>query len=60
MAQKYTDELAVARLENGNCPECGDPQTSHDGAGGANCTLTDNGVAQRLAEYWGVRQGEDD
>jgi hypothetical protein len=31
------------------CPECGADISQHDGAGGPNgCTLTDNGVAQRL------------
>lgn len=32
-----------------DCPECGHPQSSHDGWGGpSGCTLTDHGVALRL------------
>ena len=50
--QRYTDPVAVKRLDVGMCPECGYPVASHDGSGGPEgCTLTDNGVAGRIWQY---------
>lgn len=60
MAQTYADPQARQRMDYGLCPECGHPVDRHAGAGGPNCSLTDNGVAQRIAAYraegieWGV------
>ena len=49
MAQQYSDPTAIKRMRDGNCPECGYATISHTGAGGpAGCSLTDNGVAQRI------------
>jgi hypothetical protein len=35
----------------GLCPECGDPPGAHTGWGGVGCSLTDNGVADRIAQH---------
>lgn len=51
MAQTYTDPLAHARMDDGNCPECGAPERAHTGWGSARCSLTDTGVAQRIHQY---------
>jgi hypothetical protein len=52
MAQRYTSPIALERLATGTCPECGFAGDQHDGGGGPLwCTLTDNGVAARLAQY---------
>lgn len=52
MAQRYKDVKARHRMHRGRCPECGAPPGMHDGLGGPHgCTLTDNGVAERIAEY---------
>jgi len=52
MTQRYTNPISLQRLAEGNCPECGFAEDQHDGHGGPLwCTLTDNGVAQRLAAY---------
>lgn len=50
-AQRYTSTVALERLALGNCPECGEPASSHGGLGGHGCGLTDNGVAARVAQY---------
>lgn len=51
MTQTYTDALAVARMRNRRCPECGRTVNDHSGSGGpGGCLLTDNGVAQRVHE----------
>lgn len=50
-AQRYTHPTALARLADGRCPECGNEISDHGGRGGAGCSLTDNGVASRIAEY---------
>jgi hypothetical protein len=49
--QRYTDRRARQRLATGRCPECGHQPWRHDGGGGPGCSLTDNGVALRLAVY---------
>jgi hypothetical protein len=52
MPQHYTDPLAVARMARGRCPECGWVREAHTGWGGPyGCSLTDNGVAQRIHQY---------
>jgi hypothetical protein len=51
MAQRYTDFLALKRMSEGKCPECGNDVDAHDGRGGPGCSLTDNGVAQRIYQY---------
>ena len=52
MTQRYGDPRARERMSRGMCPECGNPVSKHDGWGGPNgCYLTDNGAAQRIAEY---------
>lgn len=52
MAQRYTQPLALERLAAKSCPECGYRIYEHDGWGGPNgCSLTDNGVAQRIYDY---------
>lgn len=52
MAQKYTSPVARDRMAKGKCPECGATVGMHDGLGGPFlCTLTDTGVAQRIAEF---------
>jgi hypothetical protein len=51
MAQTYTNPTAIERMREGNCPECGGPPFRHDGWGGPRgCSLTDNGVADRIAQ----------
>lgn len=53
MTQMYTDPRALLRLDRGQCPECGYPAESHGGWGGPwGCSLTDNGVAQRVYDHW--------
>lgn len=49
--QRYTDKRARERMAKGQCPECGQWPHLHDGWGGPGCSLTDNGVAVRLAVY---------
>ena len=48
-AQRYTSPVACERMAAGNCPECGEPPSAHTGWGG--CSLTDGGVAGRIAQY---------
>lgn len=51
-AQRYTSPVARECMAAGNCPECGEPPSAHTGWGGPHgCTLTDNGVADRIAQY---------
>lgn len=50
-AQRYTNPVALERMKAGKCPECGEPVDAHGGLGGARCSLTDNGVAQRIYQY---------
>ena len=53
-AQRYSSPLAQERMAAGNCPECGKPINAHSGWGlgtGSVCTLTDNGVAARIAQF---------
>jgi hypothetical protein len=57
MAQRYTDAKALEWMANDLCPECGQPTTTHGGWGAPRtawarrCSLTDNGVADRIAQY---------
>jgi len=50
--QRYTQPLAQKRMAAGNCPECGEPPGAHTGWGGPGCSLTDNGVAGRIAQFY--------
>lgn len=53
MTQHYTERGARARMQAGLCPECGRRPNLHDGGGGPHgCTLTDNGVTERIDLYW--------
>jgi hypothetical protein len=38
-------------MKNGLCPECGEIPEHHGGWGAAGCSLTDNGVAERIMQY---------
>lgn len=52
MIQRYKTLIAQNRMAQGLCPECGDKVDRHDGWGGPNgCSLTDNGVAQRIHQH---------
>lgn len=51
MAQRYTDPTALERMKAGVCPECGYTPESHTGWGSGVCTLTDNGVAERIMQF---------
>jgi hypothetical protein len=51
MAQRYTDLRALDRMDRGLCPECGGTVTQHTGWGRGDCSLTDNGVAERVAQF---------
>lgn len=55
MTQTYNQSLALGRMRDGLCPECGNAVDKHTGWGGPGCTLTDNGVAERIAAF---RQSE--
>ena len=58
MAQRYTNKTALERMAKGLCPECGFPVARHDGWGGPQgCSLTDNGVAQRIYQYQQDQKG---
>lgn len=51
-AQRYTSAVALGWMGHGRCPECGGYPRDHDGWGGPKgCTLTDGGVAERVAQY---------
>jgi hypothetical protein len=50
MAQTYSSSLAIDRMRHNLCPECGNRIRDHDGWGGPGCSLTDNGVAARIAK----------
>ena len=50
-AQRYNSPAALKWMAAGNCPECGQPADSHTGWGSPGCSLTDNGVAERLQQY---------
>lgn len=50
-AQRYTHPVACERMSNDQCPECGTGVEEHSGWGGPGCTLTDNGVAERIHQY---------
>lgn len=50
-AQRYIDVTARLRMANNQCPECGTAVEEHSGWGGPGCTLTDNGVAQRINQF---------
>ncbi len=50
-------EVAKGRMDKNGCPECGAPVSAHDGWGGpSGCTLTDNGVAQRIHDHQKAQQ----
>lgn len=49
--QRYADPIARQRMAANACPECGEPADAHTGWGCGGCSLTDNGVAVRIAQY---------
>lgn len=49
--QRYTNAVALQRMEEGQCPECGLDPSVHGGLGGPYCGLTDTGVAGRIWQY---------
>lgn len=51
MAQKYTSKTARERMAKGLCPECGRQVADHAGWGSAGCSLTDEGVADRIEQF---------
>jgi len=52
MTQRYTNPISLGRLAQGLCPDCGFAEDQHDSSGGPLwCRLTDNDVAQRIAQY---------
>lgn len=51
MAQRYTHPVALLRMSRGLCPECGLGVDEHTGWGNAVCSLTDNGVADRIHQH---------
>lgn len=51
MTQRYQNRLALDRMSRLCCPECGEPVGSHGGRGSPRCSLTDNGVVDRIAAY---------
>lgn len=53
MTQTYTGLTALTRMRDNRCPECGNAPWLHGGWGGPEgCTLTDNGVADRIGHQW--------
>ena len=51
IAQSYSGALARRRMARGRCPECNALPGDHGGWGGAVCSLRDDGVAARIAQY---------
>ena len=52
MAQRYTDQVALRRMDKGLCPECGGQEDEHSGLGGPyGCILTDFGVWDRIRQF---------
>lgn len=51
MAQRYAAPRAQERMAQGACPECGQAAEAHIGWWGAGCSLRDDGVADRIAQY---------
>jgi len=49
--QRYTNPIALQRMAEGNCPECGQPEKLHGGWGLGSCSLTDTGVAARINQF---------
>lgn len=51
-AQRYTDPHALARMAEGRCPECNAvPDVHLGGFPGARCSLREDGVLGRIAQY---------
>lgn len=50
-AQRYTNPVALERMANNTCPECGSPADDHTSWGSARCSLTDTGVDNRIEQY---------
>lgn len=48
--QTYDEPLAIARMRNRRCPECGRTTNDHGGLGWSGCSLSDTGVAGRIYE----------
>jgi len=54
-AQRYTDPIAIKRMRDDKCPECGGTPESHtDSAAfwiprGNDCSLRPHGVVERIA-----------
>lgn len=51
MAQRYASRTARERMAKGLCPECGGKASEHAGWGSPGCSLTDSGVADRIAQF---------
>lgn len=50
--QTHTSPLAIERMADGRCPECGGQVVEHSGWGAPRgCSLTDNGAAARLHQF---------
>lgn len=49
MAQRYTDPVALERMREGNCPECGDSPDKHLDHPG--CSLTVHDALTRVMQY---------
>jgi hypothetical protein len=50
-AQRYSSPVALERMEQGRCPECGCYPSDHSGWGTGRCSLTDSGAAARIGQY---------
>lgn len=51
IGQRYPAGIAHEWMAQGLCPECGHQTDDHTGWGLGSCSLTDNGVAQRIEQY---------
>ncbi len=59
MAQRYTSELALERMAEGLCPECGESPSGHASwAGRQGCKLLEAGVTRRIARFRKDRKGK--
>ena len=55
MAQRYHDDMSHWRMDNGNCPECGEKPAQHLSDSRfwipRNCSLLPQGVTERIEQY---------
>jgi hypothetical protein len=56
--QRYAEPVAHARMDGGGCPECGAQPDAH-GWGANNCSLREDGVVGRIAQYRSDRASDD-